>query len=167
MHNDAVEGAGSLWAIDATGSSQCLLEGLTIPNGMDWWEESFCFVDGPRPEIRRYNVDGNGLSDSGHAIATPDTPDGFTMDSNGNIWLAVWGGGKVVCLDQDGRTLHTVTVPSPHTTSVCIVENTLFITSARFALDHDTLSLHPRAGDLFSTAVPTLGRPAFSDFFTR
>jgi len=164
MHEDAVPEAGSLWAIDSSGNSTCLLEGLTIPNGMDWWDDYFWFVDGPTPEIRKYRVVEGSLVDTGEKIATPTTPDGFTMDSEGNMWLAIWGGGQVVCLSQRGDTLHTVSVPSPHTTSACLINTTLVITSATLALDEDVLAAHPHAGDVFTTTVPAQGRPAFSNF---
>jgi sugar lactone lactonase YvrE len=164
MHEDAIEGAGSLWAIDSSGASTCLLEGLTIPNGMDWWEDSFWFVDGPTPEIRKYLVSDGKLTDTGEKVPTPITPDGFTMDSEGNMWLAIWGGGQVVCLSQRGDTLHTVSVASPHTTSTCLVDNTLMITSATLALDEDAHAAHPHAGDIFTAQVPARGRPAFSTF---
>jgi sugar lactone lactonase YvrE len=164
MHEDATEGAGSLWAIDSSGAPTCLLEGLTIPNGMDWWEDSFWFVDGPTPEIRKYLVSDGKLTDTGEKVPTPITPDGFTMDSEGNMWLAIWGGGQVVCLSQRGDTLHTVSVASPHTTSTCLVDNTLMITSATLALDEDAHAAHPHAGDIFTAQVPARGRPAFSTF---
>lgn len=164
MHEDAVEGAGSLWAIDSSGASTCLLEGLTIPNGMDWWDDCFWFVDGPTPEIRKYRVSDGKLTETGEKVATPTTPDGFTMDSDGNMWLAIWGGGQVVCLSQEGATLHTVSVASPHTTSTCLIDDTLMITSATLALDHDALASHPQAGDIFVAHVPARGRPAFSEF---
>jgi len=164
MHDDATPGAGSLWAVDSTGASQCLLDGLTIPNGMDWWEDCFWFVDGPTPEIRQYRVGDGGLSGTGTFVETPTTPDGFTMDSEGNMWLAIWGGGQVVCLDQQGAIHHTVSVASPHTTSVCLVDHTLVITSATLALEEDVLSAHPHAGDIFTATVPAQGRPAFRHF---
>jgi sugar lactone lactonase YvrE len=166
MHEDATPGAGSLWAIESSGVSQCLLNGLTIPNGMDWWEDCFWFVDGPQPEIRQYRVTDRGVSDTGEFVKTPTTPDGFSMDSDGNMWLAVWGGGQVVCLDQRGDVLHTVSVASPHTTSVCLVDDTLLITSATLALEENVLAAHPHAGDVFTATVPARGRQAFSNFLS-
>lgn len=164
MHEDAVEGAGSLWAIDSSGASTCLLEGLTIPNGMDWWENNFWFVDSPTPEIRKYRVSDGSLANTGEKVATPSTPDGFTMDSDGNMWLAIWGGAQVVCLSQEGDTLHTVSVASPHTTSTCLIDDTLVVTSATLALGEDALAAHAHAGDIFTARIPSKGRPAFADF---
>jgi sugar lactone lactonase YvrE len=164
MHENALPEAGSLWAIDSSGNSTCLLEGLTIPNGMDWWGDYFWFVDGPTPEIRKYQVTGGVLEDTGEKVATPATPDGFTMDSDGNIWLAIWGGAQVVCLSQRGDTLHTVSVASPHTTSACLIDDTLVITSATLALQEGALAAHPHAGDIFTAQVPARGRPAFTFF---
>jgi sugar lactone lactonase YvrE len=86
------------------------------------------------------------------------------MDSYGNMWLAIWGGGQVVCLSQQGDTLHTVSVASPHTTSTCLIDDTLVITSATLALDDDALAAPPDAGNIFTAQVPVPGRLAFTGF---
>jgi sugar lactone lactonase YvrE len=164
MHVDAKPEEGSLWAIDPRGNSQCLLQGLTIPNGMDWWDDEFWFVNGPTEEVRCYRLESERLVDTGKAVSTPGTPDGFTMDVDGNIWLAVWGGGKVVCLSQDGDLLHTVSVPSPHTTSACFVGDRLVITSATVGLDNEAVIAYPDAGDVFLADVATTGHTVYTRF---
>jgi len=164
MHVDAQPEAGSLWAIDPGGRSECLLEGLTIPNGMDWWGDEFWFVNGPTEEVRCYRLKSGRLVDTGRAISTPGTPDGFTMDKDGNIWLAVWGGGKVVCLSQDGDLLNTVSVHSPHTTSACFLASQLVITSATVGLDDEALREYPHAGDVFLVDVATNGHTVYTRF---
>jgi sugar lactone lactonase YvrE len=164
MHVDAEPEAGSLWAIDPRGNSECLLEGLTIPNGMDWWGDEFWFVNGPAEEVRCYRFESGRLVDTGRAVSTPGTPDGFTMDVDGNMWLAVWGGGKVVCLARDGQLRHTVSVPSPHTTSACFMGRQLVITSATVGLDDEALREYPDAGDVFLSHVDTTGHTVYTRF---
>lgn len=164
MHLDAVAEAGSLWAIDADGNADCLLEGLTIPNGMDWWGGDFWFVNGPTEDVRCYTLASGRLVDSGVAIASPGTPDGFTMDSDGNIWLAVWGGSAVVCLSQSGERLHTVRVPTPHPTSACFMGSKLVITSATVGLDPAERDHYPLAGDVFIADVPATAHMLYRHF---
>lgn len=162
MHMDAQPEAGSLWAVDSAGKGQCLLEGLTIPNGMDWWGDDFWFVNGPAEEVRCYRLHSGRLVATGEYVTTPGTPDGFTMDKEGNLWVAIWGGGKVVCLSQAGDLLHTVNVPSPHTTSACFVGNRLVITSATVGLDEKAQKEFPNAGDVFIVSVPTSGHTVYT-----
>jgi sugar lactone lactonase YvrE len=164
MHEDAVAGAGSLWAIDPAGKTEQLLAGLTIPNGMDWWEDEFWFVDGPTPHIRCYHWGPEGLVDTGRFVTTPGVPDGLTIDADGDIWVALWGEGAVVCLGRDGTHHHTVSVPSPHTTSACLMGSTLVVTSARLGLGDSDLSRFPRAGDVFTVDVLATGRPPHTKF---
>lgn len=164
MHVDAKPEAGSLWAIDAVGGAECLLEGLTIPNGMDWWGDDFWFVNGPAEEIRCYRLESGRLVDTGRSVTTPGTPDGFTMDRDGNLWVAIWGGGRVVCLSQEGDLLHSVSVQSPHTTSACFVGSQLVITSATVGLDDEALTTYPDAGDVFIADVPTTGHIVYTRF---
>ena len=56
------------------------------------------------------------------------------MDTEGNLWIAIWGAGEVRCYTSAGKRLATVDVPAPHTSSVAFVgpaRDTLLITTAR------------------------------------
>ncbi|MDH6438208.1 hypothetical protein M2158_006749 [Streptomyces sp. SAI-144] len=67
---------------------------------------------------------------SGDLLGSPETfaqlrddegsPDGMTVDAEGRLWVALWGAGAVRRYHPDGRLLHTLTVPAPHPTSVCL-----------------------------------------------
>jgi sugar lactone lactonase YvrE len=156
---DLTVGAGSLWAVNRLGESELLLEGLTIPNGMDWWQDTFWFVNGPEPKIQAYRTTDHGLVPTRH-IVTDAIPDGLTIDSEGNIWVALWGQGRVDCFSQEGELLQQVAVPARQPTSVALCGpnlTTLAITTARYQLDEDQLAQTPQAGDVFFTEVPTKG----------
>lgn len=162
MDYAATEGAGSLWALDRAGTSELLLEGLTIPNGMDWWEDTFWFVDGPEPKVSAYRQSGGGFVKCGE-ISTRGIPDGISLDSVGNVWVALWGEGRVDCYGQDGRLLHQVVVPAQLTTSVAFCGpslTTLAITTARYQLTVEQCEKTPHAGDVFFVEAPLPGRAA-------
>lgn len=152
MDYDASDGKGSLWRISPTGESQLLLDNLTIPNGLDWRGSEFWFVNGPAEEIRCYLWDERELADSGRSFKTNGTPDGLTFDANGELWLALWGEGRVDHYDAFGEVVDTVAVASPHSTSLCFAGEDLDIlvmTSAKFAMTEDAIKAHPNCGDVF------------------
>jgi sugar lactone lactonase YvrE len=161
MDYDATEGQGSLWRINRAGEQQQLLSQLTIPNGMDWSGDEFWFVNGPSEEIRCYRWDSRKLEDSGRSFKTNGTPDGLAIDFRGELWLALWGEGRVDHFDESGEVIDSVAVASPHSTSLCFAgENLdiLVVTSARFAMSPQSLEAYDRAGDLFSVQLQVSGR---------
>lgn len=161
MDYDATEGNGSLWRIGLDGSCQLLLDKLTIPNGMDWWGDQFWFVNGPAQELRCYRWDDSGLTDTGKRFRTNGTPDGLVIDKRGTIWLALWGEGRVDHFDERGEVIDSVSVASPHSTSLCFAGeglDSLVMTSARFAMTDQALRDFAQAGDLFTCKVPDTGR---------
>jgi sugar lactone lactonase YvrE len=167
MDYDATPKSASLWRINRSGASELLLSDLTIPNGMDWVADDFWFVDGPTEEIKCYKFDESGLVFNGKRIATRGTPDGLTIDSNGEIWLALWGEGRVDHFDKSGTVQDSIAVDSPHSTSLCFAGvqlNTLVMTSALFNMRAEALAKHPQAGDLFTVQLQITGKPANLNF---
>jgi sugar lactone lactonase YvrE len=161
MDYDASAGQGSLWRIGRDGQSQQLLGNLTIPNGMDWWQDEFWFVDGPAQEISLYRWSESGLEATSRRIHTAGIPDGLTIDGNGEIWLSLWGEGRVDHFSASGKVIESISVASPHSTSLCFAGeklDTLVRTSAKFAMKAEDLDNFPNAGDLFSFRTGPRGR---------
>lgn len=80
-------------------------------------------------------------------------PDGLTVDAEGNIWVAHWGGARITQFSNAGFRLRHVQVPAPHVTTVGFGgENlaTLYVTTARDGMSPDALQLWPQSGDLFA-----------------
>jgi sugar lactone lactonase YvrE len=44
-------------------------------------------------------------------------PDGLTVDADGGIWVAVWGGGALQRYSPDGRLKQIIELPAAHVTS--------------------------------------------------
>jgi sugar lactone lactonase YvrE len=85
------------------------------------------------------------------------------------VWVALWGGGAVVCLDgRTGRERARIALPVSQPTS-CAFGGAdlyeLFITSARHCLPEDRLAGEPLAGNIFRARPGVRGAPV-SQFAT-
>ena len=87
-------------------------------------------------------------------------PDGLTIDDENFIWLAVWGGSKVVRISPDGDVDKIIRFPTSQITS-CVFGgsemNILFVTSASVGKN---LSEDEHAGNLFSVETNKKGAPS-------
>ena len=87
-------------------------------------------------------------------------PDGLTIDDENFIWLAVWGGAKVVRISPDGEVDKIITFPTSQITS-CVFGgsemNILFVTSASVGKNP---SEDENAGNLFSVETNRKGFPS-------
>ncbi|WP_438394312.1 SMP-30/gluconolactonase/LRE family protein [Caballeronia sp. DA-9] len=93
-------------------------------------------------------------------------PDGSTIDRDGGLWNAQWGGARVVRYDADGRETARVDVPTTQPSCVAFGGSqlgTLYITSARIGLDHAALQNDLRAGGVFiaTPAARGIAEPVF------
>jgi len=88
-------------------------------------------------------------------------PDGAVIDSLGRMWLALWGGGRVVCYGADGAVLETHDFPATNITCPAFGGadlGTLYATSARQGLSRAQQDAQPEAGMTFSVAVAASGQ---------
>ena len=118
------------------------------------------YCDSPTREIRAcdYGADGSIANDRVFTTLTDATgePDGSTVDRDGGLWNAQWGGARVVRYGADGVETARVTVPTVQPSCVALGGaqlGTLYITSARVDLDAAALAGDSRAGGVF-VAVP-------------
>jgi sugar lactone lactonase YvrE len=92
----------------------------------------------------------------------PGVPDGLTVDSEGFIWSARWGGWCIERYDPQGRLEQTIQLPVECPTSVMFAGadlDTLYITSARVEIPLERRIDFPQAGDLFSFKPGVRGLP--------
>ena len=160
-------GESALYILNSSGTLELKIPDLTISNGLDWSPDlkSFYHTDSGDQAIYRYDFDSNTNSLSGKSVFfKPEigTPDGLTVDIEGNLWVAIWDGYKVVQLNQEGELMTEIHLPVPRPTSVALGGSnlrTLFITSATDGIDVLDLFDQPMSGDLFAVNVKTPGRP--------
>jgi sugar lactone lactonase YvrE len=79
-------------------------------------------------------------------------PDGMTVDSEGCLWIAFWGGWCIRRFSPAGEWVETVKMPVQRPTSCAFGGpdlDRLYVTSAKIGLDQSALDMQPNAGGLF------------------
>ncbi|KAF2858516.1 hypothetical protein K470DRAFT_259696 [Piedraia hortae CBS 480.64] len=111
-------------------------ERVRIPNGISWGHGYIFFTDSPTRTIVRapYDVDRATVdwaaSEPFYVSPQGCVPDGHAVDENGRLWVALYGAGKVVQLDESGQPTSTVSCSTRCVTCPAICGTRLFITSA-------------------------------------
>ena len=85
-------------------------------------------------------------------------PDGLTVDNEGYIWLAHWGGYRLTRFTPEGQIEGVVPLPAPQVTSCTFGGadmSTLFITTAARNVD---IKRYPHAGGLFCVNTAVTGK---------
>ena len=170
MAYDNTPGAGSLYRVGTDGSVTRALDGFTITNGPAFSADgrTMYIVDSARGLVDRYDVNSEGSLDNAFSFLRladgRGAPDGLTVDAQGNVWIALWGGSCVNRYRPDATLDLSIELPAEQPTSVCLGGadgRTLFITSAHLGLtgEVDSNSHH---GALFEVAVDVPGIPAFT-----
>jgi sugar lactone lactonase YvrE len=170
MAVDERAGAGVLYRVDRDWSVHPVLEDLTIPNGVGWSPDGhwLYFADTPTGRVDRFAFDAAGgwlgrrepfvLLEPGAGL-----PDGLTVDADGGVWIALWGGGGVARYDAEARFTGFVEVPVRQATCPTFGGpglDTLFITTAREGFGPDGPPGEPHAGGLFACRPGMVGLPA-------
>ena len=170
MALDFRPGAGALYRLDPDGRVTRMLEGVTISNGLDWSADGsrMYYIDSPRRMIEVFDFDpGPGTISRRRPFAVIEEgagiPDGMTLDAEGRVWVALWGGGAVRCYGPDGKLLEVIETPAPQTTSCAFGGpdfGELYITTARDGLTDSQLAQAPLSGGLFRARPGVQGRAA-------
>lgn len=163
----------SLYRLDPDGSVHVMQRELSISNGIGWSPDNrtMYLIDSPTKKIFAYDFDpaSGSISNRRTFVYTPDddsVPDGLTVDSEGFVWAAHWGGYKVVRYDPDGKAEREVRVNAPQVTSCAFGGpdlTDLYITTAWKGLSDEQRRAAPMAGDLFllRTDIRGMEEPRF------
>ena len=91
------------------------------------------------------------------------TPDGMTIDSEGMLWIAHWGGFGVYRWNPlNGELLSKIEVPAPHVTSCAFAGkdlDQLIITTARKNMSDADFLKYPKSGNIFISQSGYKGLP--------
>lgn len=171
MHLEQTTGAASMYRLDADGSIHKMFDDVSISNGITWSADAktMYYVDSPlnRIDAFDYNIETGAIKNRRVIVTIADElggPDGMTIDKEGKLWVALWGGNGVGRFDPaSGKLLQKIDVPAPHITSCAFGGehlDTLYITSAREGLTEQQLEQYPLSGGLFSIIPGVNGVPA-------
>lgn len=166
------KGTGNLYCLDSDLNVDLKLQGLTIPNGMAWnsSKDKFYFIDTPTGNIYSFDYDDDSGEISNRKIirnmdSSEGFPDGMSIDEEDCLWVALYGGGKVIRIDPaTGNTLFEILLPVPRITSCTFGGpelNELYITTAREHMSEEEIAKLPLSGSLFKAKLPFKGKPVF------
>jgi sugar lactone lactonase YvrE len=140
---------------------------LTLSNGIAWSPDGrrMLTVDSLRRTVFVRDYDPSTASTGPRQTFVsdfPGVPDGICTDTEGGLWVAVWGAGRVHRYDEQGNLDAVVLVDAPHVSSVAFAGadlRTLVITTARHDLSPQDLDANPASGALFTAEVGVTGTP--------
>lgn len=165
MAYDQARGRGSLYRLDADGTVSVQLTGATISNGLAWSPDgsNAYYIDTPtrRVDIFDYAPD-TGLTGRRTLVEIADgagSPDGMTVDAEGSIWVALYGGSAVHRYRPDGVLDGVVELPVSKVTACTFGGDgldQLFITTSR---EHLAEGVEPGAGAVFMCTPGVVGVP--------
>jgi gluconolactonase len=151
FEEDWTEGraVGAVYYITPEGELQQVDSELVYPNGIFLsLDGSTLYVDEHRQNrILSYGVNGDGTWSGPEVFFEPDDtyvgsdpeysyelgPDGMWRDSQGNLWVAHYGGGKVMVISPAGELLRQIILPGgvyPTNTTLSPDEKTLYVTES-------------------------------------
>lgn len=134
MAYDQTDGVAGLHRLDPDGTVQvAVLSGLTISNGLEWAPDgsSAYFVDTP---LRRIDVCSPDLSERRPFVDVDGFPDGLTVDAEGGVWVALYGGAAIHRYAPNGALDAVIDVPTARPTACTFGGDdlaTLFITTTQ------------------------------------
>jgi sugar lactone lactonase YvrE len=145
MAYDETPGRGNLYRFEEDGTATVVVSGVTISNGFGFAPDGSTayYVDTPTQRVDAFDYDHErGLTGRRPLITIPDeagSPDGITVDGEGGIWVAFWGGSAVRRYHPDGSLDAVIDIPGVQNVTACTLGgprlNRLYITTSRVGLE--------------------------------
>ncbi|MFD5142459.1 SMP-30/gluconolactonase/LRE family protein [Streptomyces sp. NPDC058401] len=168
MAYDTTPGAGALYRLDPDGTVTTLIDSVTISNGLGWSPDGslLYYADSPtrRVDVFDHDLATGALSNRRPYATTGEDgePDGLAVDTDGRVWVAVWGAGQVRAYTPDGDLHAVVTVPASQVSSCAFAGpelDLLVITTAAEGLAPEERAEQPLAGRVFMCRPGATGLP--------
>jgi sugar lactone lactonase YvrE len=184
LNDGVVDPEGRLWfgtmdnkEKEKTGAFYCFAEGRVEPTGLVGIEitngpavspdgKQLYFVDTLNGTIEAAEIHSDGsLGDRRpfvHIEPKDGHPDGPTIDSEGCVWISLYGGWEARRYSPDGELVDTVRFPVANITKMAFGGEdlrTAYATTARQLLSPDEIARQPKIGDLFQFRVDVPGVP--------
>ncbi len=182
MNEPRTENDGILYSLEMQNGKPVVKKqaaGMTVSNGLAWskddrtmyWSDSF----GHTLHVFDWDAKANEISNrrvlkdfppkskvKGEEAIYGGRPDGATMDADGNYYVCLMEGGKLLKLAPNHKELARIPLPVRFATMPCFGGadlKTLFVTSLRENRTPEELAEQPELGHVFSTRVDVAGVP--------
>lgn len=165
---------GTLFSLNATKTLTSHLGGIGISNGLAWSldNKKMYYIDSLKESVSQFDFDVTSGTISNETTifsfknaGVKGLPDGMTIDTNGNLWVACFSGYQVIQIDprKTDTLLRSVKLPAKQVTSVAFGGKNLdelYVTTASFTIDDVVLS-GPEHGAIYKiTGLGVKGLPA-------
>ncbi|MGE7935429.1 SMP-30/gluconolactonase/LRE family protein [Bacillus paramycoides] len=168
-----ISGAGSLYCLNNNYSVEKKVSHVNTSNGLAWSPDYayLYFIDTPTKKVVRYHYDIHTgvISNPTDVITFPENdglPDGMTIDEEGCLWIAHWGGSKITRWNPlTGEQILSIPIPALYVTSCTFGGSNLtdlYITTARTRMTDEELKQYPHAGGIFRIQTNVKGCPTYS-----
>ena len=154
---------GSLYRLETDRSVTKFDSGYTVTNGPVISPDGawLYHTDSPLGSVYRFPLDASGEPGARAPFIRFEAgwghPDGMTVDRDGGIWIAHWGGSCVSRFTPDGERERSIQLPASQITNCVFAGEDLdrmFVTSAADGVDE------PHGGALFEIEPGCVGLPA-------
>ena len=173
MGTFSLDGSAAFYRMEHDGTVVELFDHVGNSNGLAWDEKKgiLYYNDTYTHRTDAFDFDpvSGTVSDRRPIYTYPDgLPDGMTIDADGNLWTALWGGWAVVCIDPvSGKMVEKIDMPTAQP-SCCIFAGDdlgeLIITSASSGLP---IREQPLAGATFAIRTGAKGVPGHKMHLTK
>jgi xylono-1,5-lactonase len=160
---------GTFYRLDASGRAVKLIGDCGITNGPAVSPDGriFYHTDTVQRTVYAADLAEDGTLSNRRTFAIVDeadgAPDGSVVDSEGCLWVGLWGGWRARRYAPDGSILAEVRLPASNVTKLAFGGpdlKTAFVTTARMGVDEAALAGQPLAGGLFAFDVDVPGLPS-------
>ncbi|MGI8700180.1 MAG: SMP-30/gluconolactonase/LRE family protein [Nocardioidaceae bacterium] len=167
MAVDETPNAGAVYRLDTELQVRQVMSNATMPNGLDWSldDRTQYYVDSLDGGIDMFDYDPERALPTNRrrlvdVSPVNGVPDGLTIDAEGFIWVALWGGSALHRYAPDGRLDTVVEFPVTQVTSCTFGGSDLdelYVTTAAEGLEGEDLRCQPLAGGVFRFRPGTRG----------
>ena len=160
MEYSGADDRGALYRLDPDGTVTRRVTGVRISNGLAWAADArtMYYIDSFAWSVDAFDFDPDAGTVSGRRTAIAferdgSVPDGMSIDAEGRLWVAFFGGSSVRRYDPaTGECQVRIELPAPNITSCAFGGpdlDELYITSAAAGHDAAGRAANPAAGGLF------------------
>lgn len=153
--------SAAFYRMDCDGTLTELFDGVGNSNGLDWSPDckTLYYNDTPTGKTDSFCFDKGILSNRKSVFTYKGgNPDGMTIDTDGNLWTAVWGSNTAVCVNpKNGKIIDEIELPVSQISCCAFAGKdmkTLIITTAAHGV---MLKDEPLAGATFAVDLSVGG----------